>query len=404
MASTFGTEVEAPIALSEPQGRWATVLAGIHADALDCLQSTVAVIADASYGSGAHLALGSRWGFPALGADGSYAIQPTVAERIEQAHQIMGFQIGEPSEPLDARSLRELADQASVYVVAEAYDLSWLPYARASVRYREMPHSFLLERAGDGYLIVDAYYADTQWGRARPGTWRMSAAEIDTAIGGTGIAVRMVPAESAIALDRSTVLAAIATSAAEVGRAIEGYLAQVKSTLSGVERVERLVLDIWHVCRERLLTTRWLGDHPAAAAVDAATRGWQQLAGQSYLASRRTQRGAPPNPALLEDMAERLYADLALLSEFAETATAPVAPERIRVAVLAAVAEVLRLEPAEVELAGELRALPGFDSFRLVEIIDRIETGLGVPFPSAAGAGDLVNVAGLCRLFGGQAR
>ncbi|HJQ01778.1 MAG TPA: acyl carrier protein [Jatrophihabitans sp.] len=403
MASTFDTEVQAPIALSEPRDSWATVLAGIHAEALDCLQSTVAVIADAAYGSGAHLALGSRWGFPVLGADGSYAIQPTVAERIEQAHQILGFQVGEPSAPLTARSLRELADQAPVYVVAEAYDLSWLPYAKATVRYRQMPHSFLLERADDGYLIVDAYYADTQWGRARPTTYRMSAAGIDTAIGGTGIGLRMVPAESAIALDRTSVLAATAASAAEAGRAIDGYLAQLKSTLSGVERVERLVLDIWHVCRERLLTSRWLGDHPAAAAVEAATRGWQQLAGQSYLASRRAQRGAPPNPALLDDMAERLYADLALLSEFAEPVTASAEPERVRTAVLAAVADVLRLQPAEVELTGELRALTGFDSFRLVEIIDRIETGLGVPFPATASAGDLLDVAGLCRLFGGQA-
>ena len=50
------------------------------------------------------------------------------------------------------------------------------------------------------------------------------------------------------------------------------------------------------------LTSRWLGDHPAAAAVATATRAWQQLAGQSYLASRRAQRGASVNSALLDDI------------------------------------------------------------------------------------------------------
>jgi hypothetical protein len=46
-----------------------------------------------------------------------------------------------------------------------------------------------------------------------------------------------------------------------------------------------------------------------------------------------------------------------------------------------------------------LRALPGFNSFRLVEMIDRIESDLGVELPAEVGAGDLRDVDGLCRLF-----
>src|SRR5882672_773532 len=61
--------------------RWDSILSGIRADGLDCLQSTVAVIADAAYGSGTHLALGSRWRFPVRGPDGIVRVQPSVAER-----------------------------------------------------------------------------------------------------------------------------------------------------------------------------------------------------------------------------------------------------------------------------------------------------------------------------------
>ena len=41
----------------------------------------------------------------------------------------------------------------------------------------------------------------------------------------------------------------------------------------------------------------------------------------------------------------------------------------------------------------------GCRTFRLVEIIDRVESRLAIPFPADAPADDLVDLAGLCRLF-----
>ncbi|MGI8666969.1 MAG: acyl carrier protein, partial [Jatrophihabitans sp.] len=179
----------------EPTGsrRWDAVLAGLRADGLDCLQSTVAAIADDAHGSGSHLALGCRWRFPMPTEDGTVGVQPSVDERVRQARDELGFEVSPSQGPLNAAGLRLLADTAPVYVVAEAYDLRWLPYARASVRYRQMPHSFLLERVGDGYFVVDAYYADTQWGRDRPGVWQLSAAQFDEARVGAGTGILMTP-------------------------------------------------------------------------------------------------------------------------------------------------------------------------------------------------------------------
>jgi acyl carrier protein len=375
--------------------RWDSILSGIRADGLDCLQSTVAVIADAAYGSGSHLALGSRWRFPVRGPDGIVRVQPSVAERMAQAGDMLGLKVSAPQGPMESPELRALAATAPVYVVAEAYDLSWLPYARATVRYREMPHSFLLERSGDTYTVIDAYYADTEWGRARPGTWTMSAAELDTAIGGPGTAIRMTATGTRLVIDRAKVMADNALTAKAAGPDIEDYVATAKAELNQAEGIERLVLDIWHLTRERLLYKVWLGEHEAAAEVDAAAEAWQVLAGQSYLASRRVRRGAAPNAALIDDMAVLLRSDAALMTKIGTQAAGASIPDVVR----EVIADNLQLDIATIEPASELRELPGYDSFRLVEIIDEVEHRLGIEFPADASAGDLVDVAGLCRLF-----
>jgi acyl carrier protein len=68
-------------------------------------------------------------------------------------------------------------------------------------------------------------------------------------------------------------------------------------------------------------------------------------------------------------------------------------------AVTEAVRSSLVLDGRPIHGVDELRALPGFNSFRLVEIIDRIERDLGVELPAEVGADDLQDVDGLCRLF-----
>jgi acyl carrier protein len=381
------------------QARWAGVLSGIRADALDCLQSTVAVLADDAYGIGAHLALGCEWRFPARGPDGVVGVQPSLAERLAQAGQLLGLHASQPEGPVDAARLRVLARTAPLYVVAEAYDLRWLPYAQATVRYRDMPHSFLLTaEGGGGYTVVDAYYADTEWGRARPAAWTLTTADLDQAISGQAQAVTITAAAARPPVDQAAAMTANAAAARAAGPAIDDYAATARASLPRPDTIERLILDVWHLCRERLLHAAWLGDHPAAADVSEAASHWQQLAAQSYLASRRARRGTPPGPALIDDIIRRLHADAALISSLAPAPPA-VTRDVIASTVVNTLHVTLGLDTGAISPASALRSLPGFDSFRLVEVIDRAEADLGLRFPGDATAGDLADVAGLCRLF-----
>ena len=68
-------------------------------------------------------------------------------------------------------------------------------------------------------------------------------------------------------------------------------------------------------------------------------------------------------------------------------------------AVVQALHATLDVRDRAIRQTDALRSLPGFDSFQLVEIIDRVEATLDVEFPADAAAADLADVAGLCRLF-----
>lgn len=385
------------------QGPWRQPLQGLRVGALDCLQTTVALIADRAYGTGAHLALGCRWRFPEPRPDGSVRVQRSLPERLDEAASLLGLRIAVPPGPVGPPELRRrLVGVTSLYVVADAYDLPWLPYAG----HRHMPHSFLLEMGPTGYTVVDAYHNDTEWGAARPGAWALSADQLDRALHSGALAIAVDPAAVRPSLDRPAVVAANVAEARASGPGIEAYAADIRAALGQREGVERLVLDVWLLSRERLLHTAWLGDHPVAAQAAAAAAAWQRLAAQSYLVMRRARRGTPVNGAVADDLLRLLRADAALMgglpTRLAGHSAGPPAdagPDRVLNAVVMALGDTLHLGPPQVRAAGSLRDLPGFDSFRLVEAIDRIEQRLGVRFPADAGADDLQDVPGLCRLF-----
>lgn len=293
--------------------RWDVVLPALRADALDCVQTTLALFADQFHGAGTHLELGCRCRFPARRGDRVVHVQPSLQDRLDDASELLGLRIGEPLGPMDGPALRRhLASAGTLDVVADAHDLPWVPYAGR----RHMPHSFLLEAGDDGAVVVDAYHNDTPWGPARPGAWCLSAADLDRAVGAGALAIT-VETDVLQAADRAARLADNAARARAAGPDIDRYIVLLGAGLDGPEAVERLVLDIWLLARERLLHAAWLGDHPAAAAIAGGAEAWQQLATRSYLALRRVQRGAPPHGTIVDDLGRLLHADAALVARLA---------------------------------------------------------------------------------------
>jgi len=374
--------------------RWEPVLAGLRADALDCLQSTLALLADHALGTGAHLGLGQDWRLPDATAATVGHLQVPLLDRLAQAGRI-GLSSLPPHVAADPAELRSrLADGALLYLVADAYDLPWVPYAG----HRHMAHSLLVAAGpgSDGYLVVDAYHNDTEWGAARPGAWTLRGPAFDHVLGNGAVAVAVEPAtDRPAAPNRAAVLAANAARARSAGDHIDGYVEAVRRRAGQPGANDRLVLDIWLLGRERQLHAYWLGEGPAADRAAAHAARWRGLATRSYVAMRRA-RGGYLGDALVDDVARQLYADAALAADLATDGSRTGVVMRV---VIDALRQTLHLDEPTIRGAGTLRALPGFDSFRLVDVIDRIERQLGVTLPAEFTGDQLRDVEGLCRLF-----
>lgn len=361
---------------------WSPVLDGLHAAELDCLQANLAAVADVHHGEGAHVALGAAPRFaPAFPPDGPPSLDAPVDTRLDEASRLLGLSVSLREDGLDGPALRRLAAaHGPLYVVGDAHTMPWVPYFGQ----KHMEHSFLLVSAGGSCTVVDAYHNDTPWGSARPGVWRVP--DFDAA----------VPKSSAFALSVSAVpapdvdfeLVATVRSLDFIDR----YVTAVRQYSDRPAGWDALVLDVWLIARTRALHARWL----AASGVDDGGRAaesaqaWQTLAAQTYVAMRRAQRGGGMPAALVDRVHELLLADEALAAELAGRA--------VRSTVVRELAAVLELDTAVVD--GPLRELPKFNSFRLVDVIERVESALDVELdPDDLATGDLRDVDALAGLF-----
>ncbi|MFK0250088.1 hypothetical protein ACIQUM_35765 [Amycolatopsis azurea] len=354
--------------------RWDEIVSAVPAEALDCLQTGVAVLADVIGGPGAHRGLGARPWFPAPDGTG-YAEAADPTARLAQARDELGL-ISAPLEKVTDLAGLDGRD-GPLYVVADAYDLPWLPYAG----HEHMSHSFVLARAAGGWDLVDAYHNDTQWGPARPGVWSRTDDQVADLLAGGPFLV--------------TTLKAGAVPGGPAALSAEGIEAYALAERTSEAAVERLVLDVWLIERDRRLHSLWLDDHsPEEAEVWRAAgraEAWQRLAARTYLALRRLRRGHPVGREVVDEVCHQLRVDAELAGAVEHTA--------IRQVVLAALGESLAIDPATVATATTLRELPGFDSFRLVDTLERVERELRAELPEDLGADELGDVDGLVRLF-----
>ncbi|MFJ9161586.1 acyl carrier protein [Streptomyces griseoviridis] len=343
----------------------------LDAHLFDCVQVNLAAAAERWHGPGTGLRLGARLRFdPRVGPSGLPTVESGPATQLALAETTLGI----TARPGRAVRVEELTPGEGCFVLADAYHLPWVPYHRQ----QHIEHSFLLVAADATTVTVeDHYHNETPWGSARPGTWRLTrtqAAALPECTLAVELAPDTLPPRPAPAVDP-------VTGAQEYAHAYAAHPDRAAA-------LRRLTLETWLLARSRALHAAWLGRYrtvgPRATEQVAA---WRALAEQTYLASRRVARGRPEPSGLTDRLADLLRTDPdAFTAPAAPTAPAAASPESgadaDRLAVAATAARVLDTTPHTLLAGTRFNDVPGFSSFRLAELIDRLEDDLGVEFDS----------------------
>ncbi|MEV7425371.1 MULTISPECIES: hypothetical protein [unclassified Streptomyces] len=370
----------------------------------DCLQVNLALLADRQHGPGTHLNLGAVLGFrPAEGPHGLPTVARSTRQQLAETAPRLGLAV------LDRRTADggELLPTPGRYVVADAFHLPWVPYFGQ----QHMEHSFLLEPgpAGAGVTVVDGYHNETRWGSARPVQRVLDHAAMAAAVPGPALAVTFGPGEYVRADEPVHDLA-------DEGE-MAGYVAAYAEHPDRAAALHALTLETWLLARSRALHVRFLQirgllgpDSAEGAAARAHVRAWESLAEATYLSSRRVERARPVNPRLYGLLADQLHCDRKLFGALGTMVNAPssgaagpvagtIVPDLLREHVAVTVAMVLRVDPGALLGGRVLAEVPGFSSFRVVEIVERLERGLAVEFaPSDLVPENLHHLDGICRI------
>ncbi|HZG04694.1 MAG TPA: acyl carrier protein [Streptomyces sp.] len=359
----------------------------VRAELLDCIQSNLAVLADRFHGPGRHLLLGATLRFrPRPGPAGLPTVEPPLEEQLADAARL-GLAERARWHRVPGAELRTLAERhGPLYAVADAFHMPWLPYHGQ----RHMEHSFLVEPAPAAAGITDAYYNPTPWGLAAPGRWEQDWHALPTA----SVVVLLEPAADGTGAPGTVTPGTDLAPAAERER----YVAAFADHPDRVAALEQLTAETWFLARSRKLhaACRDALGRPAGPGTEDHLRRWDRLAEQTFVALRRVQRGRPEPERLLPELAAALAADRAVFDG---------AADGLRTAVVAVVAEVLGTGVEAVLAAPELPALRGFDSFRVVEIVEGLEERLGIEFdPEELLPENLHHLDELCRLVARSAR
>ncbi|MER5435408.1 hypothetical protein [Streptomyces sp. NPDC002588] len=340
----------------------------------DCLQVNLAVLADRWHGMGTHLSLGATLHFtPRIGADGLPTVARTVEQHLADAQSALGIAV---------RALHRTPATAGIppadgcYVVSDAYHLPWVPYFRQ----RHMAHSFLAEAGGtDCVNVVDGYHNETPWGSARPGLWTLPAQDFVAAVPSPVLIAELAPAAEGPG-------AAAASLDLAGPEAVDAYIDAYARHTDRNAALSQLTLETWFLARSRKLHAAFRAEFGPSpdGDVDAHLRAWSALTEQTYLAARRVERGRTEPPALLPRLLEQLHADGVVFGnapaagDLAESPWPVDAELRSTVARVAAAVLDTGVEPL---LNGQLLSdVPRFSSFRIVEIVERLEEELHFEF------------------------
>jgi hypothetical protein len=335
---------------------WTTALAGIDATALDCMQANLAVLGDACHGTGTYLRLGARLTFePSF--DGEFpTVDAGTDALLSTAAPAVGLTVAWRA-TVGGAELLSRRGEGPLFVVADAYHLPWLPYFRR----QHLAHSFVLLPDA----VIDAYHVDTPDGTARPGRWPLDGPLTDT--------LAHLPA-TGVRFERSPLGPVDGIGVAAPDRAtVDRYVAAYRDAADRVGALSRLSTETWLLARARRLHARWAPD----ARVTAHAAAWDRLAEVVYLARRRAERGRAGPPVWADELAALLAAEA--------TAAGPAdLAGRVRQAVYATARDLFDVDTAVLVGAATLADVPGYSSFRLVELVEAVERDLMVELPPDA--------------------
>ncbi|MER7081848.1 hypothetical protein SAMN02982929_04921 [Saccharopolyspora kobensis] len=322
----------------------------VRSELLDCVQANLAVLADHHHGAGTHLNLGAalrfRWRAGQLPT-----VEPTLEQHLSDAESLLGLRLVDRRAVTDGPLTEAVRPGEQAYVIADAYELPWVPYFQQ----RHMEHSFLLTADGE---VVDAYANDTQWGPAKPGTWQYPGLRV------AGEVLHFAPG------------AAPSPVASLDGGEVEEYVSAYESEPDRVAALDRLTLETWLLARSRKLHAAFREHRglPAPTALAEHLGRWDALVEQTYLAYRRVVRGRPEPAAVVERLRAVLVADREVFA---------LGDERWRRSVAGVVASVLDVSEQQLLGGVSFTSLPRFSSFRLVEIVEQLESELGADIDAA---------------------
>ncbi|MBT2383361.1 phosphopantetheine-binding protein [Streptomyces sp. ISL-11] len=353
------------------------------AELLDCLQTNLALLADRLHGPGTSLRLGAPLRLRTRTGDhGLPTVEPTLDQHTADACTLLGLAVAEHRTAGPAA----FGTGRPVYVVADAFHLPWVPYFGQ----KHIEHSFVAEATDGGVTISDAYHNETPWGPARPLTRAYRADELAAILEG-------VPGGFEIIEFAPAPLGPAPDPAVGFGpRDAEDYVRAYAGHPDRAAALDRFTLETWLLARSRRLHAAFLEarDGGVSTAVHQHLATWNALVEHAYLAFRRVSRGHAEPPGLLMRAAALLRADVTLFAR-------PAGEGDVRDAVRATVAAVLDVPAPRLETE-PLTAIPSFGSFRMVEIVERLEKDFAVEFD----AGDLVpeklhSLDSLCALVTG---
>jgi hypothetical protein len=208
-----------------------------------------------------------------------------------------------------------IAEHGPTLVFADAYELPWLPmYGNQHVE-----HTAVVTAVSTvGAATSDGYWADTEWGQARPVVTALSCAVLaramaanpgrHRAVAATIDAAPPVPAarealrENARRLDASVVR----------GKAVERFGRAYADRGDDLDGYRRFELGCWVVARSRAAHRRWLDRvRPAPPAglveeLDRLAAAWQQASTLAHVTRRRAEAGHRTGSAAAEQVATHM--------------------------------------------------------------------------------------------------